>query len=183
MALTSTIHRVKMELSDTERHVYESLEFRVAQHPSEDEERVLARIVAFGLFYEEGLEMGRGISDTEEPALVLRDLTGQYRHWIDVGAPSADRIHLASKKSPRVSIVAHKGRDALSREVLKKKLFQAEKIEVHLLEPSFWREGALAMTRNSEWTLVVSEGDLNLTIDAHNFTSPLRVLSLSELQD
>ncbi len=180
MALSSTLYRVKMELSDTERNVYETLEFRVAQHPSEDEERLLARILAYGLFFEDGLEMGRGISDTEDPALFVRDLTGLYLHWIEVGAPSAERIHLSTKQSPRVSIVAHKGLEALSREMRKKKLHRAEEVEVYLLDKDFLREAAQTMTRNSDWTLVRTDGALNLSIDDQHFASELTQVPLPQ---
>src|SRR5690606_10736431 len=180
VALSATIYRVTLNISDTERDVYETVELRVAQHPSEDNERLLARILAYGLFYKPGLEMGRGLSETEDPALLLRDLTGLYQHWIEVGAPSADRIHLASKKSPRVSILAHKGVDALSREMLKKKLHRAEEIDVYVFNKNFIREAAGCFTRNSEWTLVRSEGELNLTIDAHNFVTELNRIPLPQ---
>lgn len=180
MAQSATLYRVRMELSDVERSVYKTLEFRVAQHPSEGEERLLARVLAYGLFYEEGLEFGKGISDADEPALLLRDLTGQLLHWIDVGAPSADRIHLATKKSPRVTIIAHKGEDALSREMVKRKLHRAEEVCVYLFADNFIRDVTTAMTRNSDWTLVRTEGELSLTIDEQSFATDIRKIALPQ---
>ena len=95
MALSSTLYRLRIELSDVDRGVYESLDLRVARHPSEGADRLVARVLAYALLYEPGLEFGKGLSDADEPALSTHDLTGQLTHWIDVGTPSADRIHIA----------------------------------------------------------------------------------------
>lgn len=169
MAETATIYKLKLELSDVGRGVYESLDFRVAKHPSEGLERLVTRIIAYALFYEEGLDFGRGISDADEPALWKHDLTGQLEHWIDVGTPTADRIHLASKKSPRVSILCHKGPDSLTREMHKRKLHRAEEVELFYLEPSFVSELGEALTRTSEWVVVVNDGELSVTIGDASF--------------
>lgn len=171
MAETATIYKLTLELSDIGRGVYESLTFRVAKHPSEGMERLVTRILAYAIFYEDGLEFGRGVSDAEEPALWKHDLTGQLEHWIDVGTPTADRIHLASKKSPRVSIVCHKGQDSLAREMTKRKLHRAEEVELFYLEPSFVEELGAALSRTSEWVVVVNEGDLSITIGEQSFQS------------
>lgn len=164
VALGATIYRMKLELSDVDRGVYESLDFRIAQHPSEDASRLVARIFAYALLYEEALEFGKGISDVEEPALWVKDLTGQLLHWVDVGTPTADRIHIASKKAPRVTIVCHKGEDALAREMTKRKVHKAGAIEVLHLDPVFIAQVAQKLDRNAEWTLVHTDGELSITI-------------------
>lgn len=173
MALTSTLYRVKLDLSDIGRNLYTVLEFRVAAHPSEKLERVVSRILAYALLYEEGLEFGRGLSDVEEPALWAHDLTGQLTHWVDVGTPTAERIHAASKKG-RVSIVCHKGEEALARQLAGKKLHRAEAIEVLYLAPAFVAQLAGALTRNSEWTLVHTDGELSITLGEEYFTGVVK---------
>lgn len=164
MALGSTIYRIKIELSDIDRGVYESLDFRVAQHPSEDAPRLVARILAFALLHEEALEFGKGIADVEEPALWVKDLTGQITHWVDVGTPGAERIHIASKKAGRVTIVCHKGEDALTREMTKRKVHKAEEIVVLYIDPGFISQLAKKLDRNADWTVVQSDGELSVTI-------------------
>lgn len=164
MALTATIYRIKLELSDVDRGVYESLDFRIAQHPSEDESRLVARILAFALLHEEALEFGKGISEVEEPALWVKDLTGQILHWVDVGAPTAERIHIASKKAERVTIVCHKGEESLAREMTKRKIHKAGEIAVLYIEPAFIASLAKRLDRNAEWTLVHNDGELSITI-------------------
>ncbi len=170
VALSATVYHVTLELSDIDRGVYETLDFRVAQHPSEGIDRVVTRVLAYALLYEEGLEFGRGLSDADEPALWTHDLTGRLLHWVDVGTPSADRLHVAAKKAERVTIVCHRGEEALARETQKRKLHRAEHVRVLLIEPRFVDEVASMMKRTNQWTLVYSDtmislssGDVTLT--------------------
>src|SRR5436309_9400622 len=103
MALSATVRRFEIALSDTDRGVYEQLAWRVAQHPSESERYLVARVLARALEHADGLEFSKGgVSDDTEPALVQRDLRGDWLAWIEVGLPSPDRLHKASKTAPRV---------------------------------------------------------------------------------
>ncbi len=180
MALSSTIYRVSMQLSDVDRGVYENLSFRVACHPSESEARLITRIVAYGLLYEPELKFGKGVSDAEEPALWVHDLTGRLLHWVDVGVPGADRIHVASKRAERVSIVCHKGARALAREMQRRTVHRADQIQVLLLEPDFIAKLAGVLERNSEWTLLHTDGELNVSIQEHNFSGILQRVPLPQ---
>src|SRR5678815_2808962 len=108
MALTATIHNFEIELADSDRQVYESLALRVARHPSESEEYLITRLLAYLLEYAEGIEFSRGVSDPDEPAIVIRDLTGAMKAWIDIGTPDAARLHKASKSARRVAVYTHK---------------------------------------------------------------------------
>src|SRR5262245_24552802 len=108
MALTATIYNFDVELSDADRQVYESLSLRVAQHPSESDEYLIARILAYLLEYADGIGFSRVVSEPEEPAIFIRDLTGAIRAWIDIGTPDAARLHKASKTGARVAVYTHK---------------------------------------------------------------------------
>src|SRR5215203_3293072 len=108
MALSSTIFNFEIDLSDADRQVYESLSLRVARHPSESDEFLIARVLAYCLEYQDGIEFSRGLSDADDPPLAVRDLTGAMRVWIDVGTPAADRLHRAAKSTPRVVVYVHK---------------------------------------------------------------------------
>jgi uncharacterized protein YaeQ len=180
MAQGAVVYRMRLELSDVDRGVYESLDFRLAQHPSEDENRLVARILAYALLYEPQLEFGKGIADVEEPALWVKDLTGRVLHWIEIGTPSADRVHLASKKSPRVSIVCHKGDAALQREMSKRKVHRAQDVEVITLDPTFVGALAAKLDRNAEWTLVQSDGEVSITIGEESFAGSARRAALPQ---
>lgn len=183
MAKTATVYRLNLELSDVDRNVYQTLDFRVAQHPSEGLDRVVARILAYALLYEEGLEFGRGISDADEPDLWSHDLTGQLLHWIEVGTPSAERIHLASKKAAKMSIVCHKRPEALSREVGGRRIHNADAIAVRYLDPLFVDQLAKHLDRTSSWVVVHTDGELNVTIGSESFASAVSQTALSKVME
>ena len=94
MALGATIHTFAVQLADVDRGVYEDLTVRVARHPSETETFMMTRVLAYCLEFEEGIAFSEGISKADEPAVLVRDLTGRLIAWIEVGAPDADRLRL-----------------------------------------------------------------------------------------
>ena len=108
MALGDTIYVFDIELANSDSGVYEKLLLRIARHQSETAERMLMRVLAYCLEYTEGITLSNGISEPDEPAIAVRDLTGVLRTWIDVGAPEAPRLHRASKAAPRVAVYTHR---------------------------------------------------------------------------
>src|SRR6187399_2523325 len=108
MALTATIYNLDVDLSDSDRGVYETVALRVAQHPSESDEYLIARVLAYLLEYAEGIVFSRGVSEPEEPMISVRDLTGKITSWIDIGTPDSARLHKASKSANRVAVYCHK---------------------------------------------------------------------------
>jgi uncharacterized protein YaeQ len=117
VTLTATIHHFAIGLCDVDRGVYETLALKVARHPSEAEDHLVTRVLAYCLELTEGLNFSRGLSEPDEPALSVRDLTGRLRAWIDVGAPDAARLHRASKAAPRVAVYTHKSPAQLLRQL------------------------------------------------------------------
>ncbi len=99
MALNATVYSFEVELSDVDRGVYATVALRAARHPSETPEYLLTRVLAYCLEYTEGLEMSRGLAEPDEPALMVRDLTGALQAWIEVGSPDAARLHKAANTS------------------------------------------------------------------------------------
>src|SRR5438874_12979014 len=100
MALSATVYHLQIELSDVDRGVYEELDLRVARHPSETMRYLLTRVLAYCLCYEEGIAFSKGLSTVEEPPLWVKDAQGNLRVWIEIGTPSPERLHKASKASP-----------------------------------------------------------------------------------
>ncbi|MBA2628362.1 MAG: YaeQ family protein, partial [Gemmatimonadales bacterium] len=88
-----TVHHFAIELADVDRGVYELLSFKVARHPTEQEEYFLTRVLAYCLEFTEGIAFSPGLAEPGEPALAVRDLTGTLTTWIDVGVPDALRLH------------------------------------------------------------------------------------------
>ena len=100
-------YKVELNLTDLDRSVYENLRFTVAKHPSETEERLAVRLIAYALWYHEQLSFGRGLSDVDEPALWEKSLDDRVLHWIEVGQPDAERITWCSRRTERFSLVAY----------------------------------------------------------------------------
>src|SRR5215475_6202906 len=103
MALTATIYNFDIQLSDVDRGVYETLSLRVACHPSETEEYLVTRVLAYCLEYAEGIAFGKGLSEPNEPAMTIRDMSGALASWVEVGSPDAERLHRRARRR-RVSL-------------------------------------------------------------------------------
>jgi uncharacterized protein YaeQ len=177
------MYRIQVELSDVDRGVYRPLDLRIARHPSETMRFMLARALAYCLCWEEGIAFGRGLSTQDEPAVLVRGLDGTLRVWIDVGVPSAERLHKASKAVPRVVVFTHHAPELLAREVRGKTVHAAERIEVYALAPDFLDALDAATDRNSRWDLVRSDGELYVTIGGRSIAGTLPKRTLREAAD
>ncbi len=112
MALKSTIFKAELQVSDMDRNYYHDHFLTIARHPSETDERMMVRVLAFALYADEALIFGKGLSADEEPDLWQKDLTGAVERWIDVGLPDEKRIRKACGRASQVVIVAYGGRGA-----------------------------------------------------------------------
>jgi len=110
MALKSTIHRAELAIADIDRGNYSSHSLTLARHPSETEERLMVRVLAFALFADAELEFGRGLSSEDEPDLWLKDDTGAIRLWIELGLPEERRLRRAAGRAQRLVVLAYGGR-------------------------------------------------------------------------
>ena len=165
MALTATVYRFQIELSDVDRGVYESLDLRIARHPSESMPYLLTRTIAYALLYEEGLAFSKGgLSSAEEAPLTVRDLQGNLRVWIEIGTPSAERLHKASKASPRVVVFTQHDPRLLVNQAASRDIHKADQIEVYALDPRFLDQLGEITDRNARWTLMRNEGVLYVTV-------------------
>jgi uncharacterized protein YaeQ len=165
MALQATVYHLQIELSDVDRGVYEALDLRLARHPSESMPYFLTRALAYALLYEEGLAFSKGgLSSTDEAPLTVRDLQGNLRAWIEIGTPSADRLHKASKASPRVVVFTQHDPRLLVKEAATRVIHKAGQIEVYALEPTFLDALAKLTDRNARWTLLHNDGVLFVTV-------------------
>ena len=164
LALTATIYNFEIDLADTDRGVYESLSLRVARHPSESEEYLLTRILAYAMEFADGIEFSRGLSDPDEPAISLRDLTGGLRAWIEVGTPDAARLHLASKASPRVAVYMHKDPTQFLSRLAGERIHRSEAIELWGIDRAFLAALVARLERRMTFSLSVTDRELYLAI-------------------
>jgi uncharacterized protein YaeQ len=165
MALTATIHHVEVVLSDVDRGVYESLDLRIARHPSETGRYLVTRLLAYCLSYEEGIAFSKGgLSSAEKPPIVVRDPTGTLLAWIDVGSPSAERLHKASKAARRVALFTHAEPTLLRREAWSRPIHKVEDIEVWRLQPALLDALESVLERRAKLEIVRSDGKLYVTV-------------------
>lgn len=167
-----------IDLSDVDRGVYEKLDLRLARHPSESARYLHARALAYALSYEEGIVFSRGLFAAEEPAIEVRDLRGDRTAWIDIGSPSAERLHKASKSTARVAVFTY-AVDALLRNVRAADVHRGDELPVYALEPSFLDEIESLTERNSRWELTRTEGQLYLTMRGKNLASTIETRALA----
>lgn len=141
---------------------------------------LLTRMIAYALLYEEGIAFSKGgLSSTDEPPLAIRDLQGNLRVWIDVGTPSADRLHKASKASPRVVVFTQHDVRLLIREAATRAIHKAERIEVYALPPAFLDELGALTDRNARWALLHNDGVLYVTVGDKTVSTPVTKQALT----
>jgi uncharacterized protein YaeQ len=180
MALTATVHHFEVSLSDVDRGVYESLELRVARHPSESARYLWTRTLAYCLSYEEGIAFSKGgLSQFDEPPIAIRDATGILVAWIDIGSPSAERLHKASKASKRVELYTSADLALLRREAASRPVHKVEEIAVWRVEPSLLDALEPLLARSSKLELTRNEERLYVTIGASSFDTPIVCARLS----
>ena len=177
MALNATIYNFDVELADTDRHVYETLALRVARHPSESEEYLVARVLAYLLEYEEGIEFSRGVSDPDEPALSIRDLTGAMTAWIDIGTPDGARLHKASKAARRVAVYTHKDPAQFLRQLEGEKIHRADALELYAIDRALVAALVARLERRVAFSVSVTDRDLFVSIGQDTLTGSVVRLS------
>jgi uncharacterized protein YaeQ len=170
MALTATIYNFDIALADTDRHVYESLALRVARHPSESEEYLVTRVLAYLLEFAEGIEFSRGVSDPDEPTIAIRDLTGTIGTWIDIGTPDAARLHKASKAAGRVVVYTHKDPTQFLKQLAGEKIHNAQSLELHAIDKALVAALVARLDRRVAFSLSVTERELYLSIGPDTLT-------------
>jgi len=177
MALPATMRKFEITLADSDRQIYETLDLRVAQHPSESDRYLVARVVARALEHAEGLEWAKGgVSNDDEPALVRRDLRGDLVAWIEIGSPSPDRVHKASKAAPRVAIYAWKNPEQLAEAIRERRVHRDP--ELYALPAELLDGVAATLDRTNKWDLAVTGGTLYLTIGDKLFEGSVTRLAI-----
>jgi len=164
MALKPTIYKARIALSDLDRNLYESLNLTIALHPSETLERMVARILAYCLNAQDNLIFCKGLSDTEEADLWVRDLNDAIALWIDVGEPAAERIKKASRLAKMVKVYSFnsksdtwwtQGQQEFTQ--LKAQWFQFPWPQVQAL--------AAKVNKTMDWSVTISENSLFVSTD------------------
>ena len=178
MALGSTIFAFDIQLADMDRGVYETLGLRVARHPSETDEFLVTRVLAYCLEYTEGIAFSAGVSDPTEPAITVRDLTGAWKSWIEIGTPDAARLHRASKAAPRVAVYTHKPPSTVLRALTGERIHKVEALELYAMDRALVGALVTRLERRLKLDLSVTERHLYLTLGTDTLTGVVERFSL-----
>ena len=174
MASGSTIYNFTIQLADVDRNVYADFELRLARHPSETATFMLARVLAYCLEYREGIVLTDGIGAMDEPAVLVRDLTGQITAWIEVGSPDAERLHRGSKRAARCAVYTHRDPAPLLAQLAVKKIHRGAEIPVYSFDRPFMEKAAESLLRRSKLALSVTERQVYLEIDGQHFSTEIK---------
>lgn len=180
MTLTATLYTFEIDLADHDRSVYDTLVVRAARHPSESEEFLWTRVLAFAAEYREGIEFSRGgLSDPDAPAIAVRDLTGRMTSWIDVGLPEAERLHRAMKATPRVAVYAHRDPAPLLRRFEGEKIHRAGALEFYAVDQPLLSGLVPLLARRMAFALAITESEWHVSIGDATLAGLLRRLPLA----
>lgn len=171
MALRATIYKTDLNVADTDRHYYGSHALTVARHPSETDERMMVRLAAYALHASADLAFTKGLSETDEPDLWEKDLTGAVRRWIEVGQPEERRILRACGKAEEVIIYCYGG--SASRiwwDGVRNKVERARNLRVVNLPSEQTRALAALAERTMRLNANVADGVLYLSADKGEVT-------------
>ena len=169
-----------VRLADADRAVYETLVLRVAQHPSETPEYLISRVLAYCLEYAEGIAFSKGLSDPEEPAILVRDLTGLIRTWIEVGMPEAARLHKACKAAGRVVVYAHRDVDAWLARLAGERIHRAGALEIYAVDRELVAGLVSRLERRMEFDLSVSDRTLYVSLGDTTLSGTIEARRLAQ---
>jgi uncharacterized protein YaeQ len=178
VALTAIIHNFDIELADSDRSVYESLALRVARHPSESEGYLVTRLLAYLLEFADGIEFSRGVSEPEQPAIAVKDLTGAIRTWIDIGTPDAARLHKASKSGARVVVYTHKNPDQFLKQLTGEKIHRPDELELYAIDRALIAALVARLDRRVAFSVSVNDRELYVSIGTETLTGAVTRLSV-----
>ena len=170
MALGATMYVFEVRLADADRGVYQTLTMRMARHPSETAEYLVTRLLAYCLEYTEGIALSKGLSDPDEPALSVRDLTGALQTWIEVGAPDAERLHKAAKAAPKVVVYVHRDVEQLLARLAGERIHRSSALRIQAVDRELLAALVERLERRMDFDLAVSERTLYLSLGEETLT-------------
>ncbi len=173
LAPKSTVFNFSIELADVDRGVYEQLKLPVALHPSESLEFMITRVLALALEYEEGITFSPGIASPDEPTVIVRGLDGALRLWVDIGSPTAERLHRAAKAAQSVAVYCHRSADFVYSQLLENTIFRGGEIRFISLNEGFVAQLVRGLLKRNELNISRSEQDLYVTINGESISCAL----------
>lgn len=181
MALNATIYNFDIDLADADRGVYETLALRVAQHPSESDEYLIGRLLAYLIEYTEGIEFSRGVSDPDEPVISIRDLTGKIQSWIDIGTADGARLHKASKATPRVVVYCHKDPMQWLRQLDDVAIHRSGALELYAIDRNLIASLVAQLDRRMKFAVSITDREFYVSVGNQNLSGHVTRLTPGSL--
>ena len=176
MALKATVFKAALQIADMDRHYYAEHALTLARHPSETEERMMVRLLAFALYADEGLIFAKGLSSDEEPDLWHKDLTGAIERWIEVGLPDERVIRKASGRANQVVVISYGRAADIWWKENRDKFQRLNNLAVFKLPGETTQALAALAKRTMQLQCAIQEGHIMLTSDAGMVEVELQVL-------
>ena len=173
-----SLYRFLINFSDVDQGAYKTLDFRMAMHPSESNAYLMTRLIAYVLNEREFLEFSpKGLGDPDAPALSAQTPGGQILLWIEIGNPSARKLHKAAKAAKQVKVYTYKNPDLLLEEIRENKVHRAESIEIYALDPKFLETVAGRLERRNSWDILLHDGALSVSVGEKSEVTELLKIS------
>ncbi len=176
MALKATIYKADLQIADMNRHYYETHSQTIARHPSETEERVMARVLMFGLYASESLSFTKGLFEVDEPDIWDKDLTDAIQLWVDVGQPDETRIKKASNRSKKVVVLSYNSSTDVWWKTLENKIARLDNVTVLQLLPETSEALTALVTRSMRLSFTIQDDEILVSSDDGSVDVKLVVL-------
>ena len=177
MAIGATLYVFRIDLADQDRNQYGSHSLKVARHPSETAERMVARVLAWCLHADERLSFGKGLSNPEEADVWLHDDGGDVVHWIEVGEPDPERLKTAARQGRKVSVLGYLRSQPVWWQKQGAAIRPLRGVSVQTLPWEVIQQLAADLPRQINWQVMISEGMLYVTReDGSTVECPLETL-------
>lgn len=175
------LYHFQFDLSDIDRGIYETLDFRIVQHPSETGHYLLTRAFAYALSYQENLQFSpSGLGDPDTPALQAGGALGSIDMWIEIGNPSTRKLHKATKLAKNVIVYTYKNAEILAKEILENKVHRADEIQIYSFDLKFLQNLELVLKKNNRWSLLFQQGQLDVDTGSGASSTEVRKISLRD---
>ncbi len=180
MTPKSTVYHFAVQISDVDRGVYCEEKLAVALHPSESSEFMMTRLIGWCLEHQEGIAFSRGIGSPDEPTISTRALDGTLGLWVEIGAPSPERLHRAAKASKRVAIYCHRAAEQVYQQLSKEPIFRGNQISFYSFGEGFISQLCSSLDRRNELTVSRADSMLYVVLNGVDLTSAVSERRLHE---
>jgi len=178
MALKATIHKADLQIADMDRHVYADHALTIARHPSETDERMMVRVLAYALYAQDGIAFTKGLFDVDEPEVWVKSLTGEITLWIDLGQPDEARIRRACSRAEQVIVLCYSSGCEVWWKQIASKLTRFSNLTVLQLPAEASQTLATLAERSMRLQCMVQDGEIWINTDTQNVAVKLTALQL-----